>query len=157
MKVCPNCAFTNEERYPTCLLCHTVLADVPSTPSADPDHPEHEQRALLQKRWKLVRRQLFSAGFFYALTITVSALIGGQVTDPLVLLLYFASGVFVALCVTRGGLGRLSAGAVQGALSVLLLLTFGPLQLFIFFMLAAHASVPALFCLWVEMIHSAHR
>ena len=58
MKICPECALANEERFPACVVCHASLGDVRSTPSADPAHPEHARRALDEERRRITRRQL---------------------------------------------------------------------------------------------------
>ena len=58
MKICPDCALANEERFPACVACHTSLADVASTPSSDPTHPEHTRRVLDRQRREVARRQV---------------------------------------------------------------------------------------------------
>jgi uncharacterized membrane protein YvbJ len=77
MKVCPNCTFTNEEDVPTCAFCNVPLVDVPSTPSPDPDHPEHRRRVLVAERSRDIRRQIWTAGVLYALVITIIAVLAG--------------------------------------------------------------------------------
>lgn len=157
MKVCPSCSFQNDERFPTCVVCNTVLVDVPSTPSAKPDDPEHERRALTEKRHASTRRQLRSAGILYALIITLTAAFPGLVLSPLVLLLYFFSSLVVVFAVVRDIGGQFSASLLQGVLSFLLLTYFGPMQPFIFFMLVGHLTLPAFLWHWTDLIHSANR
>lgn len=157
MKVCPHCSFLNEEQFPTCVYCNTSIVDVPSTPSADPLHPEHEQRALAQQRHKHLYRQLRSAVIIYGILIAVTAVTPGLVTNALVLLLYFASGIVVGTAVTRGIAGQFSASLLQGVLSLVLLLYFGPIHVLIFFMLAGHIILPGFLWHWVDLIYSANR
>src|SRR5688572_7681687 len=102
MRICPKCSFLNEECFPTCVYCNRSLADVPITTAADPEHPEHGRQAAIKERFQRARRQQRSAGILYALTIAVTALIAGFVTDPVALSLYAAAGVLVAFCVVRG-------------------------------------------------------
>jgi hypothetical protein len=157
MKICPNCSFANDERFPTCAFCHTTLVDVPSTPSANPDDPEHERRALAEMRFRTTRGQLRSAGLLYALVIAGSAAFPGMVWTPYVLVLYFVGGIAVAVAVARNMVGQFSASLLQGALSVTLLIYFGPLHPFIFLMLVFQVIIPGIFWHWVELIHGAHR
>jgi hypothetical protein len=157
MKVCPNCSFTNDERFPTCAVCNATIVDVPSTVSPDPDHPEHERRALAGERHKSTRKQLQSAAVLYAVLVTLSAALPGLVWSPPVLLLYFASGVIVAIAVTRNMVGPFGASFLQGLLSVILMIYFGPTQPLIFFMLVGHITIPAFFCHWTDLIHDANR
>lgn len=131
--------------------------DVPSTPSADPSHPEHERRALTEQRDKDTRRQLRSATLFYALTIALVAWIPGLISSVPVLLLYFASGIVVGMAVSRDIAGQFSASVLQGVLSVTILFFFGLLQPFIFFMLVGHIILPAFLWHWMELIQSANR
>ncbi len=157
MRVCTHCSFPNEERFPTCVLCNTLLVDAPSVPASDPNHPEHEQRALNEKRHRIIRRQLRFAAILYTLVITLTAMFAGLVFSPQVLLLYFISGLIVVFALLRGIVGQLSASLLQGLLSVLLLSYFGPFQPLIFFMLDLHVTVPSVLWHWVDLIHSAHR
>ena len=157
MKVCPGCSFVNDERFPTCVFCHTTLVDVPSTPSPNPDDPEHERRALSEKRRMLTRRQIWFAAILYSLVIALTAVVPGMVSNPLILLLYFASGLVVAAAVDRNIVGQFSASFLQGSLSLTLLFYFGPLQPLIFFMLALHVIVPGFFWHWTDLIHNANR
>ena len=157
MKVCPNCSFSNDERFPTCVLCNTMLMDVPSTPSADLADPEHERRALSKKRQDITRRQIWSAAILYAVIITLTAVFPGLVLSPQILLLYFLSSFVVVVAVLRDIVGQFSASVLQGVLSLFLVIYFGPMQPFIFFMLAGHVIVPAVFWHWTDLIHSANR
>ncbi len=157
MKICPDCTLANEERFPTCIVCHAPLADVRSTPSADPAHPEHARRALArQRRWH-TRRQLAWAAFCYVSVITGLSLWPGCVSAHEVQEFYAASGLIVALAVVQDWAGAFLAGLLQGAASVALLLCFGPVQPFAFYMLAGHILTPMVLAHWVEMIHDANR
>lgn len=157
MKICPQCSFLNEERFPTCVSCNTSIVDVPSIPSADPNHPEHARRALLEERHKDTRRQLRSAALLYALLIALLAWLPGLISQIPVLLLFFASGLLVATAITRNIVGQFSAPLLQGALSLIILVACGLLQPFIFFMIAGHVILPAFLWHWVDLIHSANR
>lgn len=157
MKVCPNCSFSNDERFPTCVLCNTLLVDVPVTPSANPDDPEHERRALAEQRRHYTQKQIRFAAILYSLLITLTAILPGLVSNPLVLLLYFASSLVVVFAVLRDIVGQFSASLLQGLLSALLLIFFGPMQPFIFFMLGIHVIVPAFLWHWTDLIENANR
>ena len=156
MKVCPNCAFMNDECFPTCVSCNTVIVDVPSTPSADPDSPEHACRALTLERQSRTRRQIRWAAFLYALVITLSAAFPGMVLSPLTLLFYFLSSFIVIIGVERNVVGQFSASILQGVISVILIASFGPLQPLIFFMLVGHLTLPTVFWHWIDMIHGVN-
>ena len=155
MKICPDCAFANEERFPTCILCYTSLANARSRPHADPNHPEHAARALQRKRRWITRRQLAWAAVCHTAVITGTAVCPGFVSDQHTLILYAAGAVVVALAVLDDLAGTLLSGILQGAASVVILLYFGPVQPFSFYMLAGHSLAAMLFGCWVEMIHSA--
>ena len=142
MKVCPHCSFANEEQFPTCVYCNTSIVDVPSILPADPSHPEHEQRALSERRHKDTRRQLRFAGILYALGIALIAWIPGLISSLPLLLLFFASGLVVAFAITRNIAGQFSASLLQGVLSVIILVCFGALQPFVAFMLVGHIVLP---------------
>jgi hypothetical protein len=157
MKVCPGCSFSNDERFPTCALCNTVIVDVPPTPSVNPDDPEHERRVLSAKRHRITRGQIRAAAALYALIITLTAIVPGLVFSPQTLLFYFASSLVVVVAMIWDIVGQFTASLLQGALSVTLIMFFGPLQPLIFFMLALHVIVPAFLWHWMEMIHSANR
>ncbi|HSI11981.1 MAG TPA: hypothetical protein VK961_08050 [Chthoniobacter sp.] len=157
MKICPQCSFANDERYPTCVSCNAYIVDVPSTPSADPTHPEHEGRALTEQRHKDTRRQLRSATLFYALIITLIAWMPGLISSMPVLLLYFTTGIVVGMAVSRDIAGQFSASALQGAPSVTILFVCGLVQPFTFFMLLGHIILPAFLWHWMYLIQSANR
>ncbi len=157
MKICPQCALSNEECFPACLWCNTLLADVRSTPSTDPRAPEHRQRALAGQRQKATRRQLGFAAVSYTLAITFLAVCPGFVFNPLLLLAYFGSSVVVAGTALAEWTGPFSASLLQGFLGLALVLHFGPVQPFVFFMLLGHVTFPPVFCHWIEMIHEANR
>lgn len=157
MKICPDCALANEERFPACIVCHASLADVGSTPAADPEHPEHAQRKLTRQRHRIARRQFGWAAVCYVLVITGLAVCPGMVFTPDVQALYALSGLVVVLAVLQNLAGTFVAGSLQGAASLTIFLCFGPQQPFAFFMLAGHVLMPMMFCQWVEMIHDATR
>jgi hypothetical protein len=157
MKVCLNCSFHNDERFPICVWCDASLADVPFTPSTNPDDPEHARRALREERRLLVHRQVSFATFCYLLVITLTAAWPGLVLRPSELLLYSASSLIVALAIQRDIAGQLSAALLQGGFSLLLVICFESMQPFVFFMFAAHIVAPMVFWHWAEMIHDAHR
>jgi len=157
MKICPSCAFNNEECFPTCVWCNTALHAVPTTPAEDPEHPEHERKAVEEQRRQLTAAQISFAGACYSLAIVVLAVIPGCVFSPEVLLLYAASSVLVFWTVLRHGSGRGIGALLQGVLSTVLLLTFGPQQPLIFFMLAGHIIMPVVIWHWVDLIHDLTR
>jgi hypothetical protein len=157
MKVCPNCNFTNEEDVPTCAFCNVPIVDVPSTPSSNPNHPEHERRALVAERGKLIRRQIWTVGVLYALVITIMTALSGQVSSPLVLLLYFLGALVVVLAVDRRVVGQLTASFLQAIFSTILLIYFGPFGPLIFFMLSTHIVLAAYLWHWMDLIYSANR
>ena len=157
MKVCPDCAFANDERFPTCVFCKAMLVDVISTPAADPNDPEHARRALTEKRWQITRGKLRFATICYSATITLTAVVAGLVTDPITLLCYFAGSLAVAMAVRLDLAGQLSVSLLQGILSTFLMFRFGPLHPLVFFMLAAHVILAGLFWHWSELLESAGR
>ncbi len=157
MKVCPSCEFPNDERFPTCAYCNAVLVDVPVTPSADPHDPEHERRALSEERHQTIRGQIKWAAILYAVVIALTAAFLGMVDDPLALALYAGSAFVVAWAITRNLVGQLSASLLQGILTLVLIFWFGPIQLFVIFMLIGHIIVPGLLWHWIELIYGAHR
>ena len=157
MKICPECALTNEERFPACVVCHASLADVRSTPSSDPAHPEHARRALAHQRGRIARRQLAWAVVCYVLFICGLTVWPGGVPDLEVGMLYVAGALFVALAVASDWLGGFPAATLQAAMSVTLILVFGPSGVFSAFVLAGHVVAPMMLHQWVEMIHDAYR
>lgn len=157
MKVCPSCSFSNEERFPACLLCNTLLVDVPSTLPTDPHHPEFARRALTAQRHAVARRQMGWASGCYAFVVTLTAAYPGLMFHPEMLLLYCASSVVVVFAVLKGFAGQLSAGMLQGFLSVLLVVYFAAFHPFVLLMLAAHTLAPSVFWHWIEAIDGAHR
>ena len=78
-------------------------------------------------------------------------------SDPEVGAFYGAGALLVALAVASEVVGSFLAAALQGAMSVTLVLVFGPSGLFAAFVLAGHVVAPMMLCQWVEMIHDAHR
>jgi hypothetical protein len=93
----------------------------------------------------------------YAGFITVTACCPGFVFNPLVLALYALSALFVVTLIRWGIVGQLSASVVQGALSVTLLIVFGPMLPLLPLMLIGHVALPAIFWHWTAMIDDAHR
>ena len=157
MKVCPQCAFVNEERYPTCIWCNAIITGVKSTPHPDPNHPEHQEKALIAERRAKWSREVRNAVIVYSLANTVVAVFPGLVFAPQALAGHFVSGFLVALAVARGLAGRFIAAFVQGIFCVFLILTFGPITPFTFAMLPGQILFAALFDLWIELIRDANR
>lgn len=157
MKICPSCSFPNEERFPTCALCNTLIVDVPSTPSRDAANPEHEWRALNKKRHQATWREIAFANIFHSGIITLLAAFPGMVSAPQTLLFYCLSSLIVITSVQCDFTGQLTAPLTQGALSILLVAYFGPWQPFIFFMIAGHITFAALYWHWTDWIRSADR
>jgi hypothetical protein len=157
MKTCPSCTFLNEERYPTCVLCNTILVDVVSTPSLDPNSPEHENEVITEERREITRSQLRFVAILYAISITFTAMIPGMVFNPIALFCYLLSSVVVMGAMLRDIVGQFTSTSLQGALSLILLIYFGPLQPFIFFMLVGHITMPAIYWHWMEMIRTTSR
>ena len=157
MKVCPQCAFANPERFPACIVCNTVIVDVASTPSQDPNDPEHQQRAIAEARRRIGRQQVRTIALLYPGLIVATAAFPGLIWSPTVLGLYFLSSVVLLGAVLLRWVGQLSAPILQGVLSVLLVVYFGPEQPFIFFMLAAHIIAPAVLWHALDTIQDLHR
>ena len=157
MKICLQCSFANEERFPACLWCNALLVNVPSTPAADPGHPEHTRNQRDQRRHASRRRQLAFAVLCYgALTMSL-AILPGTMTDPMRLSLHFAVGMVVATAVVRGIAGQFTGMFLHGALSTALVYFYGPVHVFIFFMILGHILLPNIFWHWVELIEGALR
>jgi hypothetical protein len=156
MKRCPTCEFLNEERQPTCSVCHTVLVDVLTTPAEDPLHEEHEQRALQLARHRRERWHLIKASLLYAGAITLLAWVPGGITDERKLLVFTGAALLTALAVVKGWAGTFWSGLLQGGSSVGLFLYFEAIHLFIFGAIALHLMLAPLFCHWVEQIRSSH-
>ncbi len=154
MKVCPQCAFANPERFPACIVCNTLLVDVKSTPASDPNDPEHERRALGEARRRAGHQQVCTFALVYAVFIVATAAFPGFISSPRVLGLYLLSSIILIGAVLWQIVGQLSAPILQGALSVLLVIYYGLEQPFIFFMLAAHILSPAVLWHGIDMIES---
>ena len=152
MKICPECAFANEERFPTCVWCNAVLANVRSTPSADPAHPEHARDRLRRERHshQSVQRRFAACG--YVAVITFLAVVPGMVYEPHVLLCLGTAASVIAFAVVRGFLGQFSAMFLQGAVSTALIISFGKVGFLTSFTLAGHVLLPAVFALWMDLI-----
>ena len=158
MKICPQCAFANEERFPACLLwCNELLVNVCSTPAADPDHPEHIRNQRDRRRYASRRRQLAFAVLCYVLLTTLLAVLPGMMIDPGRLGLHFAAGLVVAMAVVRGIAGQFTGMFLHGALSTALVYFYGPVHVFIFFMILGHILLPNVFWHWVDLIDGALR
>jgi hypothetical protein len=156
MKICPQCAFVNDERFAICAYCNASLADVPVTPSDDPNAPEHQRRKMDAERHQRTRGQLRFAVLCYVLVITASAAFTGFIFNPGVLALYAASALVVAIAVVRDWAGQFTASFLQCACTVPLVYYFGPVHPLTFFMFALHIMIPILFWHWVELIHGAN-
>ncbi len=157
MKVCPQCAFANEERFPACLWCNEVLVSVPFTPAADPDHPEHAQRKLNGERHERLHRQWLFATFVYCLVATGLAVLPGMMHDPMRLALHFGAAALVVASMGRGWAGQHGGMLLHAALSMALVYFFGPIHIFIFFMLLGHLLLPNLFWHWTDLIDDSNR
>ena len=156
MKSCPKCAFENEDRFPTCVWCNTSLADVPSIVPQDASHPEHERSVQAASRSRLLAGKARFAAFFYACSIALTAAIPGMVFHPGVLALYWISGFVVAMSARAGIVGQFTSSLAQGALSLALVLQFGPIQPLIFFMLTGHLALAGFLWHWMNMIFENH-
>lgn len=156
MKICPECAFVNEERFPACLWCNAVLTDVKSTPSPDPSHPEHLQRRMSRERQAQRRTQLFLVAGGYATTATLLMVLPGAVFNGKILLSFFAVAAGVGLAISRGYPVTFAAMFLQGAISLAFLLWFQSVGVFAFFMLLGHILLPAIWRQWVELIDDGH-
>ena len=142
---------------PTCAACHASLADVRSTPAADPAHPEHLERLRQEGRRWVVRRQVgFTVGQYVAV-IVLLALFPGLVWERRLLIFHGAGALAVAVGVLRGIAGHLAAGILQGAVSLWLVFHFGPWQPFTFLMLACHALAALVFCHSLDLIQDVNR
>lgn len=157
MKICPECAFANEERFPACVWCNALLVDVKSTPAADPGHPEHFQRRLHGERHRHHRHQLSLVLASYVATITLLAFVPGLYLRPSMLAGFGGAAFLVGLGVVSGRLGPLSAMVAQGVAGTALMLFFGPHGPLTAFMLVGHVVLPAVFAHWVDLLDSAHR
>lgn len=161
MKVCPQCSFANDERFPTCAYCSASIADVASIETVDPSASEVDWKGVCEMRRKLHGKQIRWAAVLYAAVITLTALCPGFVFKPFVLLLYALSSLTVVVLIRRGVVEQLSASLLQGVLSLALLFVFGtsagPFHPFLPFMLLSHIVLPTLFWHWTAMIDDAHR
>jgi hypothetical protein len=157
MKTCPSCAFLNEERFPTCVLCNAILVDVISTPALDPNSREHENEQIGEQRREIIRGQLRFLAIVYVVSITFTAIIPGMVFHPIALLGYLLSSGVVINAMQRDFVGQFTSGIAQGIFSLILLVYFGPLQPFIFFMFVGHITLPAIFWHWMELIRTNSR
>jgi len=140
---------------PTCASCNAVLVDVPITLDEDPDHPEHAQRNLHKRRREVTLQQVRYATVTYAIAVLITAISAGS--RDISLLLYPASAVFVAFAIHRQWLGQFRAAFVQGALTVTIMLIFGPITVVSAFMLAANVFLPMLLWMWMDLIYSNTR
>jgi hypothetical protein len=138
MRKCPKCNFANDDAFPTCVWCSTSLGEVKSAIPDDAAHPDYARSVIQAERSRLIGKKYRFAGFFYACTIAVTAVIPGFVVRPEIIALYFTCGAIVAWCANFGILGQFTGGLAQGILSLALLVYFGPYQPFVFFMLALH-------------------
>ena len=157
MKVCPQCAFANEERFPACLWCNELLVNVPSTPAADPEHPEHAQRKLDGERHARWHRQWVFAAAVYCVAATLLAVLPGMIRDPTRLFMHFGVAAMVVMAMSLRWAGQHSGMFLHGMLSAFLVYLFGPWQVFIFFMLLGHLLMPNIFWHWTELIDDSNR
>lgn len=157
MKICPECAFANEERFPACVWCNALLVDVKSTPASGPDHPEHARRTRLEKVSRRRRSQLLFVLASYVGTITFLAVVPGLYFDANRLAAFAGVACLVGTGVVSGRLGPLASMLAQGAASTALILHFGVLGFLTAFMLLGHVVLPAVFAHWVDLLDSMHR
>ena len=158
MKVCPQCAFANEERFPACLWCNALLVNVQSTPAADPDHPEHAQRKLDRERHVRSHRQWMFAAAVYCLAAMGLAVLPGMMHDPMhgcpCISARRPSSPQPAAGIGWRGPTQRHAGCM-GRWSTALVYFFGPVHVFIFFMLVGHLLMPNLFWHWTDLIEGS--
>ncbi len=156
MKICPDCAFANEERFPTCVWCNTVLASVKSTPAADPAHPEHARRRLAGERHSYRRAQLCFSVACYAAILTLLAAVPGMIFDRYVLGCVFSGAAVVGLAMVRGYLGPFSAMFLQGVVTGAIIGAFGLVGLLTAFTLLGNILLPAVFHQWIDLIETGY-
>lgn len=156
MKICPECAFANEERFPACLWCNALLVDVRSTPAADPDHPEHALRERQAQRHSRQRAQVACWLGSYVGTITFLAGVPGMMFDVGTLAAFAGAALAVGLAMAAGFLGQFQSMFIQGALGMGLVMYFSTWSLLTGFMLLGHIIAPAIFAHWLELIDDAH-
>ena len=157
MRKCPKCGFENEDAFPTCVWCNSSLAQVPSVVPEDPSHRDYEHSVANAQRSRTLGKKYRFAGIFYAVVIMLTAMIPGLVFQVEALAGYFVSGALVALGANAGILGQFSGSLVQGVLSLGLILCFGPISPFAFFMLAMHIILAGVMWHWLTMIADTHR
>ena len=157
MKICPECALTNEERFPACVRCNALLVGVRSTPAADPNHPEHAQRLLHRQRGRRQRWQLLFVLVSYVATMVFLAFVPGMYFDRGTLAVFAGGACVVGLGIVSEGLGPLSAMLAQGVVSAVLVLYFGGFGPLTAFMLLGHVVLPAVFAHWVDLLDSSYR
>ena len=157
MKVCPQCAFANEERFPACLWCNALLVNVPSTPAADPDHPEHARRKLAGERHARLHGQWMFAAVLYCAIATGLAVSLGMMRDPTRLFLHFAVAAIVVTAMRLRWVSEHSGMFLHGVLGAVLVYLFGPWHVFVFFMLLGHLLMPNVFWHWTELIDDSNR
>jgi hypothetical protein len=157
MKKCPVCGFENDAELPTCAFCNSSIADVRDQPSKNPNLREFDLTENRAMRRRILRNRLLFACVCYVAAITLTALFPGGVLRAEILALYGASALFVAFANFRDWLGQSTIAFLQGIASLALLLKFGPLQPFIFFMLAVHAMLASLYWHWTNLLYDAQR
>jgi hypothetical protein len=157
MKACPKCAFSNEERFPTCVWCNTSLADIPSIAPVNPADPEHERRTFVEQRSAIIRRQSLMSVIVYALAVTLLAAVPGMIFHPLILTIFFATALLVGASIHFGITGQFNSSILQGIISVVLLVFLAPFQPLIFFTLAGHIILPGFLWHTISMLHDANR
>jgi len=157
MKTCRACGFQNDAELPTCVFCNASIVDVPDEPSKNPSLGELELAANRAMRSRILRNRLLSAATCYIVVITLTAIIPGGVLSAEILALYAGAALLTAIANHREWVGQSSIAFLQGFTSLALLLKFGPLQPFIFFMLAAHASLASLYWHWTNLLFDAQR
>jgi len=157
MKTCQACGFEKDAEIPTCVFWNASIVDVPDRPSKNPTLDEIEQAANRAMRRRILRNRLLFAAATYIATITFTAVFPGGIFSADILALYGAAALLVAVANSRDWVGQFSIAFLQGIASLALLVKFGPLQPFIFYMLAAHATLASLYWHWTNLLYDSQR
>jgi hypothetical protein len=157
MKHCQKCLHANEDNATFCVICNEPLVDTVATLRYDPKNDADEWAEVHARRGRILRRDVVIASMLYALAICVTALVPGLIFDRTLLLYYFLSALAVAFLISKRRAGHFTASFLQGGFSVAMLLAFGPMQPFVFFMLLAHVVFAMLLSHWVEGMRDIYR
>jgi cation transport ATPase len=168
MKTCPTCEFDNGDEFPTCVMCNQQMVDVPSWTHADPDHPEHMERAVRKMRSVAMARQIEWAIVSYVVVVAGTTTVIGVMCLPggyvwftlapwLTLLCSTGSAIFIALGVARAKIGQFAAAFLQGIATVALILYFGYLSPLFFFVIPIHIIAAFFLSAWIDLICDMNR